>query len=169
MKFDPFAWNEVKPNEKIAHKKGWLRLRLSAPAPLYIESQGYEALAGVGTAFDLEVSEAVTFRAEAPKGTRIFVHAPFATTTIPSGEVFTNIDRMPDESGAVAEVRRAAREFEIERRAMLRDIRQQREALRAEVEAARRSDEPEPKSKRGPSEAKGEAVIEAAEDEAQAE
>lgn len=129
MKFDPFSWQEVKPNEKIYFGKGVLRLRCSAPAPLYVEAKGFEVLAGIGATFDLELAQDVTFHVDAPEGVRVFYHCPVQTTFAPEGEVFTNIDRMPDESGSVMEVRRALRELELQRRAVLRDIRQAREAL----------------------------------------
>lgn len=123
MKFDPFSWDEVKTNEETTFGKGTLRLRLSAPAALYVQAQGVEALAGYGAAFDVEVSEDVIFRVEAPKGVRAFREVPQPTSFQPIGEVFTNIDRMVQESGAVAEVTRARRQLEIERREMLREIR----------------------------------------------
>lgn len=128
MKFDVFSWNEVKPNEKIQAPKGWLRVRSSVPAPLYIEAEGFEALAGVSSSFDLEISEAATFRLDAPPGVRVFYHRTSGTTYEHSGEVFTNIDRMPDESGTVLEVRRALRELEIQRRSVLAEIRAERRA-----------------------------------------
>lgn len=136
MKFDPYNWNEASPNEKVQSRKGILRVRTSAPAPLYISAEGVEALAGYGTAFDVETSEAVIWRVDAPKGVRVFYEAPPRTSVAASGEVYTNIDRMPDESGNLAEVLRARRLFEIEQRAMLRDLRQERAALIAEREAA---------------------------------
>lgn len=137
MKFDPFSWNEVKPNEKISVKKGWLRLRLSAPCPLYVEAEGFEALVGVETAFDVELSEAVKFRVEAPKGVRVFHHSPPGSIYEPvEDEVYTNIDRMPDESGSVMEVRRALRELELHKRATLREIRAERDAALAAARPA---------------------------------
>lgn len=133
MKFDPFSWQEVKPNEKIEFGKGVLRLRCSAPAPLYIEADGFEVLAGIGATFDLELAQEVTFHVDAPEGVRVFYHRPVQTTFAAEGEVFTNIDRMPDESGSVMEVRRALRQLELERRAALREIRQAREAVAASI------------------------------------
>ncbi|MBL4917254.1 hypothetical protein [Szabonella alba] len=123
MKFNPLNWSEVKPNEKIETGKGILRLRASQTAALYIEAQGVEALYGLGADFDVEVSEAVAFRVDAPKGTRVFHYRPGNTSFEPTGEVYTNIDRMPDESGTLAEVLRARRVFELEQRAMLREMR----------------------------------------------
>lgn len=142
MKFDPKSWFEVKPNEPIQVEKGELRLRASAIVPLYAETQGFEALVGVQSAFEVEFSEAVTVRFEASKGVRAFVYRPLQTSLEPVGEVFTNIDRMPDESGALAEVTRARRMFEFERRSMLREIRQERDAALRLMQGERSSPAP---------------------------
>lgn len=129
MKFDPLSWHEVKNDAETEVGKGFLRVRLSAPSALYIKAQGYEALAGFGTSFDLEISEAVTFRVDAPPRVRVFYHRVRGTSLKVVGEVFTNIDRAVDESVSMAEVTRARRQLELERRSMLREIRAHREAL----------------------------------------
>lgn len=143
MKFDVFTWNEVKPNEKNKAEKGRLRLLCSAPSPLYIEAEGVEALAGVSTSFDLEVAQAVTFRLEAPKGVRLFQYHPFPTAFQADGEVFTNIDRLPHESGMLAEVTRARRQLEIERRSMMAQIRAETARAKATIRKASASDVPQ--------------------------
>lgn len=136
MKFDPFSWHEVKANEKIQARKGWLRLRCSAEAPLYIEAEGHEVLVGVGTSFDVETSEAVRFTLQAGPEVRVFVHRPLGTSFEPVGETFTNIDRMVSESGNLLEVKRAMRAFQLEQRAMLGQIRAERDSLVAARAAA---------------------------------
>lgn len=125
QKFDVFSWEEVQTNEKIQVAKGRLRLRLSQPAPVYIEAEGFEVLAGFASDFDLEISEAVSFRVEAPECVRAFRYSPFPTSVVAEGEVFTNIDRMPHESGMLAEVTRARRMLEMEKRQMLAEIRRE--------------------------------------------
>lgn len=135
MRFDPFAWQEVPTNEEIPFGKGRLRLRLSARAPLYISAQGVQALAGIEETFEVELSEEVTFRVEAPKALRAFMFVPEPTAFVPVGEVFTNADRKPMESGAMAEVTRAMRVFELERRTALQEIRAETAKLaRAQAE-----------------------------------
>lgn len=136
MKFDPYSWQEVQPNEEIEFQKGVLRVRCSQSAPLYISAQGFQALAGVATEHVYEVSETVTFSVAAKAGVRVFLYTPEPTSVASTGEVFTNIDRMPDESGAVAEVIRARRMLEFERRAMLTEMRETHQALLAEVRAS---------------------------------
>lgn len=130
MKFDVFAWNEVHNGQEINAPKGKLRLRCSAPAPLYIQAHGVEALAGYGTAFEVDLSEAVTFRVDGPKGTRVFRWHPEPSATVAQGEVYTNIDRMVQESGTVMEVRRALRDLEIQRRSVLSEMRAEAARLR---------------------------------------
>lgn len=139
MKYDPYAWDEVKPNEEIRFPKGRLRLQLSAPAPLYITAQGVEGLASYGSTHDVEVSEEVTYRIEGVKSLRAFQRRSYGTSVEAEGEVYTNVDRMPYESGAVAEVTRARRQLEIERRAMLKEIRAEAAIARASVKASAES------------------------------
>lgn len=124
-RFDPFVWTEEKTNVQVESPKGRLWLRLSAPSALYVSAEGYEALAGYASEFDLEISEAVKFRIEAAKGVRAFRFSPVVTSVSADAESFTNIDRMPHESGIIAEVTRARRQLEMERRAFMADIRRE--------------------------------------------
>lgn len=150
MKFDPLNWQEEKPNAEIQAPKGKLRLRLSQAAPVFVSVEGFEALAGVGTTFDLEVSEAVTFRVEASKSCRVFRQVAFGTTVrVDADEVFTNADRMPFESGALAEVTRARRMLEIERREMMREMRAEHARTKAAIRRARGEDEPQAEPDQG--------------------
>ena len=132
MKFDPLAWEEVSPNEEI-NVKGRLQLRCSAPSPLYIESEGLEALAGVATEFQITDLPEVIVRVDAAPGVRIFLYRGYSSSVRDEGEVFTNIDRMVHESGAMQEVTRARRLFEIERRAALAEMRAEHEAILASL------------------------------------
>lgn len=144
MKFDVFAWQEVPTNEEVPFGKGRLRLRLSARAPLYVCAQGVEALVGIEETFEVELSEEVTFRIDATVGLRAFMFVPEPTAFEPVGEVFTNADRMPTESGSMAEVTRAMRMFELERRAALKEIRQETAKMkRAQAERTREVEERE--------------------------
>lgn len=136
MKFDPYAWQEVSTNEEVPFGKGRLRLRLSARAPLYITSEGFEALVGIEETFEVDFSEEVTFRVDGPVGLRVFMFVPGPTAFESVGEVFTNPDRLPMESGSMAEVTRAMRLFELERRNALKEIRAETEKL-MQVQARR--------------------------------
>jgi len=149
MKFDVFNWLEVAANQTHNCPEGRLRLRFSQPCALYVEAEGYEALAGVATDFNLEVPQGVDYRIDGPPGVRCFVESIPGASHEPEGEVFTNQDRRPHESGAVLEVKRALREMQIEHQRMLREARSINppspaiEAIRAEVAEAVQAAEPE--------------------------
>lgn len=133
MKFDIFAWKEA-TNGKGKIQGPRLRVRASSAVALFLSGHDadgvvHEVLAGVGTEFDLEAPGALTWRAEG-KGARVFVHEVEPSAMTFAGEVFTNIDRMPDESGTVAEVLRAQRLFKLEQQQMLREMREAARALR---------------------------------------
>lgn len=142
MKFDLYSWNEVK-HASFEAPKGRVQILLSGPGALYAQAQGVEALVGYGAAFDFQTQEDLTLRVEAPKGVRVFRHAPHATAVEASGEVFTNIDRMPDESGSILEVSRATRMFELEKRRMLRELRAEIEEERQSLRRSRLDRQPE--------------------------
>lgn len=132
MKFDPFKWHEVKPNGKTSVKKGRVQLRCSASSPLYAEAEGVETLVGVGTDFDFETSVPVTIRVDAGPTVRVFYYAMLSDSHESEGEViYTNADAMPLESGNLAEVRRELRNFELQKRAAIKEIRQETAILRA--------------------------------------
>lgn len=154
MKFDPFNWQEEQANAKIQVRKGRVRLHVSAAAPVYFEAEGVEALVGVGTAFDFTVSEP-GFVTVAAEGVRVFRQGEPVTAFEAEGEVFTNIDRQPMESGMLAEVLRAKRMFEIERRAFMRELRDARDAVRREKAAPEAEAAPAP-AEAAPDEGAGE-------------
>lgn len=135
MRFDPFNWSEVKPNVEIKVDNGRLQLLCSVPSQVYVTAQGYEVLAGVGQEVNLQISEEVTFRIESDAPGRYFVYQPERIALEAEGEVFTNADRMIEESGTIAEIRRELRAFELERRETLREIRMERAQARQEFQA----------------------------------
>lgn len=138
MKFDPLAWEEVKTNEQVEVAKGRLRLQVSAPVAVYVEAEGVESLAGYAASFTFEFSEAVKVRIEAGKGVRAFRHNPLpAVTSVATDEVYTNADRMPYESGILAEVTRARRMLELERRQMMADMKREMAVAKASIRKAR--------------------------------
>lgn len=141
MKHDLFNWQEVDNFDGFQVAKGRVRLRASAPVAVFAEAEGYETLLPYGAEVDATFSEAVTLRVAGAKGVRVFLYIEEPSAVKASGEVFTNIDRMPDESGSVMEVKKALRAFQLEQRAALQAIRAERDALRAEALERR---EPEP-------------------------
>jgi len=129
-KLDVFAWYEVTPGTEVAGIARNLELRCSAPSALFVSSQGYEVLAGYGTDFDLAIADEYTFRLEGGKGVRCFVKGNVFAQYQSRGQVFTNCDRLPHQSGAVLEVRRALREQQFRHQQFMREARQAAEGLR---------------------------------------
>lgn len=134
-KFNPFQWKEVKTNETLEAPKGRLLLRLSSPCPVYVSAQGFQALLGFASDFDAEFAEAVEIEIAAPKGVRAFAFEPEGCSFVCLTESFTNNDRMPNESGILADVTRARRMLDFERRQMLHDMRQEAASMRASLRA----------------------------------
>lgn len=133
MRFNPYDWEEINAQETRAAPKGRLWLRCSQECAVYVTAQGYEVLGEVGREIDLTLSEEVTFLVEAPASARIFLYKPQVQHIHPEGEVFTNADRMPSESGAMMETRRALRLLQLEQQAVLRQMREQQAALTPKV------------------------------------
>ena len=137
MKHDLFAWQEVKINAPYEVPKGDLFLRLSAASPVFIQAEGVESLLGVQTEFAVEISEAAQITVAAKSGVRAFVRVAPVTSYEHRGEVFTNIDRLPQESGMLADVTRARRQLELERRQMMAEIRAEAAKVRAAMAPAK--------------------------------
>ena len=132
MKFDPYEWQEIVIGQEIPGKPGGFRLVLSKPSAVYITAQGYEALLGFGTVFDVKIATEYTYRVEQSQVLRAFADTPPDAHYEPEGEVFTNADRLVMESGAVAEVTRALRLLKFEQRRAMEEIRAARRKTREE-------------------------------------
>lgn len=130
MKFDPFAWKEEYTNAEIEVPKGRMQLRISQEAAVYVTAQGVQTLLGYGATFDATFSEPVTVKVDAPKA-RVFRLVPATATHKHEGETYTNIDKMPHQSGATQEVLRARRIFELQQRELMREMREARRQLDA--------------------------------------
>lgn len=132
-KMNPFDFTETKTNEEIQFPQGRLWLRLSQAAPIYVTLDGVETLVSQGhdTEVDLKLSQDGTFRIDAEGPCRAFIYNPHKVVFEPAGEIFTNTERMPHESGTVAEINGALRRFKLEQRIMLKEIQEQRAQLDA--------------------------------------
>lgn len=133
MKFDPQSWNEVKPNVEIAHEASRLRLLLSRPAAIFATAQGVEVLAGYGTEIDIKTEGLTSFLVDTDnEDLRAFVHRPYRQPASPVGEVLTNMDRQPHQSGAVLEVQQALRSASLQIAAQNKESRDILQAIRKE-------------------------------------
>lgn len=146
MKFNPLEWSLV--HETFEASSGVVQLRSSAPFGVTIEAEGVEAAAGYAAHHRLALPgpARVTVTATAP----VFRKDQPSRVYRPEGEVFTNIDRMPHESGTVAEVTKAMRLWKLEQRALMRQIREERAALDAARANAEEVIEPEPRPEAKP-------------------
>lgn len=147
MRFDVFNWASVDTGAGHESSRGRLYLRAATDKmAVFVECEGYEALAGYGWQVDVTLSCPFRWRVEVPDGVEVYIFSPRIEVLEPTGEVFTNIDRKPSESGAVLEVSKALRVFKLEQAHALREIRQERESLdvarsrRVAAEAASLSD-----------------------------
>lgn len=134
MRFDPFVWDEIETVTDHVGPDGRLRLKLSAPGALYVESAGFTALVGYAAEFDVQLQVDYRFRVEG-KDLRAFIFNPVPATFACEGETFTNIDRRPTESGTLQEINGRLRLFELQQREILRNVRFERAELRRETEA----------------------------------
>lgn len=137
MKFDVSKWSELSPNVLYEGQVGRLVGNCSQLAAWYVLWNGQEILAHVGHSVDISISEPFSWRCEVDTSARVFVSAPRAVHHNVVGEVFTNIDRKPRESGMVAEVSAALRRFKLEQRDLRADIRRERFELERERKALR--------------------------------
>lgn len=136
-KFNPDHWSKIEDGQEIESAAGIVHVRAAQEVSLFVIVDGVEALAGNGKEIKVRIAKPLTFRVE---GGDAFHYTPVREMPVRATEVFTNVDRMPHESGAVLEVRKAMRLFELEQREMLKRMRKER----AELDAARQKPEPEP-------------------------
>ena len=134
MKINPLEWSEVR--ETTFEAEGLLQLRSASPFALAVEAFGVETVLGEATSHKVALSDPskVTLVGGEMKVYRKDVPSRVYRMT---GEKFTNIDRLPQESGTVAEVTKALRMAKLEQRAMIREIREEHARNKAELAAAK--------------------------------
>lgn len=132
MKINPLEWSEV--YETTFPAEGVLLLRSSQPFALSVESYGVAVAVGPETAHRIPLPEAsqVTIVGGSAK---VYRKSPPSRVVHMTGEKFTNIDRLPTESGTMLEVTKALRMLKLEERAMVRRIREERDLALAMTKA----------------------------------
>lgn len=134
MKINPLEWSEV--NETTFEAQGVLQLRSAEPFAIAIETDGVEVV--LGAASEHRVSLLGASRVTLVGGeSRVYRRDIPSRVYRMTGEKFTNIDRLPQESGTLAEVTKARRLFQLEQRAMIREMREEHARNKAELAAAR--------------------------------
>lgn len=136
--FNPALWVQV-PSSEVVPCGGRVSVRSEVLAGLYVLVQNHQelhydpevpddpseryVLYGVGHEFDFELSFPTSFKVETltADNFRVWFKVSEATAMAeaPGEEQYTNIDRMPDESGQVMEVRRMLRDFQLRQMAVL--------------------------------------------------
>ena len=134
MKINPLEWSEV--HETSFEAEGLLQLRSASPFALAIEAFGVETVLGAATSHRVALSDSskVTLVGGDMKVYR--KDSPSRVVRM-TGEKFTNIDRLPQESAAMQEVTKAVRKMKLEERALVRRIRDERDLSLRLIEQAR--------------------------------
>lgn len=136
MKFNPLDWSEVKTNAKVKIEGGYLWLQCSKESALFVEAEGVESLQGVGTSFRLDLPPETSIRLVSPDGTVAYRRSAWSRVVREAdAERFTNVDRLPYESGTMAEVTKALRKLQLAERETIKRIRAEAAAQRERREA----------------------------------
>ena len=156
MKLDFLKTHEVEDHAKDQPTpQGGLQLRVSDPhAAIYVTGHGVEVLAGIGSCDCVFSQDAdATFRVEAKKGARSFLTLAPRQSYEPHGERYTNMDRMPSESGTMNEITRALREFKLKQNEVLREVKAQKRDLDLARAKSDQDAQPDDQEESTPSEA----------------
>jgi len=140
---NPLEWQEINLGKEIEAPSGLLWLRGSSPFSVFVQSFGMETVYSFQAVGKVAVAPGATFKVEASKPGRVFLKDAPRRVVKDHGESFTNIDRLPTESGPLQEVTRALRMLKLEERAMIRRIREERYASEAVIEGRKAKAEAE--------------------------
>lgn len=132
MKINPKEWHHVK--ETSFQAQGLLLLRSSAPFAISLEVGGLEVAVASASEHNVPLSapSKVTIIGGSAK---VYRKTPPPRLVVSNEETFTNIDRLPQESGTMLQVTKALRLMRLEERAMVRRIREEREITESVIEA----------------------------------
>lgn len=132
MKINPLEWNQV--DETTFEAQGLLLLRSAQPFALTVETLGVEVSVGADTSHRIPLPERSKVTIIGGSA-RVFRKEPPPRYVVSNEETFTNIDRLPQESGTMLEVTKAVRLMKLEERAMIRRIREERQITDAVIAA----------------------------------
>lgn len=146
MKLNPLEWSQIPNGQEIEAPAGVVQLRGSAPFAVLVSSFGCASVQFVDAQARLRLPEASTLKViPSQEGVLVFMKDQPSRVVHMTGEKFTNIDRLPSESGTMQEVTRALRLMKLEERAMIRRIREERDAAQDVIERAKPKPDPESK------------------------
>ena len=132
--FNPTEWVPIATGSPFELEQEALHLRSENPMVVFVEYRGVQAIAATGLDCNVRVPRdaIVTIKA---KG-MVFLETRHVPVYQPQGEVFTNVDRLPHESGSLDAVRSELRRFKLEQRSELMRLR----AAAADLRALREQD-----------------------------
>lgn len=143
MKKDPTKFTEVELEKRFQPPPGIVHVMASRPVAVFGEIQGVECLLGTGTDVHVRLRgcDVIWVETQSDETARAFVYNPAALPILPSGEVFTSVDRQPLVSGHVAELQAQMRRFKLEQRHVIdegkRAIEETKRQLREEARVLR--------------------------------
>jgi len=141
MKINPLEWNEVPHDEEIQARSGVVFLRGSGPFSVLLTSHGVTSVQFFASQGSLRLPPETSFKVIPAPGVTVYQKDPPRRVVRMTGEKFTNIDRLPQESGAMHEVTKALRMMKLEERAMVRRIRDERDLSLRMLEQAKAKEE----------------------------
>ncbi|AYP28749.1 MAG: hypothetical protein [Microviridae sp.] len=146
MKLDVFKWEEMDLSRSYLLQTGVVHVRASCRVAVFVTQLGHRVLVGGGYEVKATVSgacsvEAIPIEKNALEPA-VFLFNPLRTANAIDGEIFTNAERKPLESGSVLAVTKALRQFQLERKNALQEIRRETANLKKA-----RSLEPSPVAK----------------------
>lgn len=132
MKINPLEWKELDETSFVA--QGLLLLQSADPFALAVETLGVEVSIGAATSHRIPLAEPA--KVTLLGGTmKVYRKEPPPRLVVSNEETFTNIDRLPQESGTMLEITKAVRLMKLEERAAIRRIREEREIADEVIEA----------------------------------
>lgn len=138
MLFDATEWAEVTANKWLGCTTGKLEIRTSGFSVLYIRQLGVEAIASSGHHHKVRVGKECEYMVAIPdKDATVYVHTPTNPVLVVEAEKFTNLERKPQESGTLLEVKKAIRELQLNAMMQRREL-AAKDAERASRERAER-------------------------------
>lgn len=144
MRFDITQWAEFDLGDSIPLESGMVHILATNDICVFASNDGVsEILIGKGSEIRKQLKNASFCRCEGPKGTRIFAFWPEIPRIQSTGDILTNVDRQPMESGSLLEVRKAHRRFALESAATMEKMRRLSRGLLAEMPEKEKPTEPE--------------------------
>ena len=130
MRMDVNKWAEVPLGERLPINSGVIHVKATTPVSVFAFSGEAPVLIGTGHEVRCTIDNAFSYEVQGAKNTRAFSYEPELLSNKPQGDIHTNVDRQPMDSGNLLEVKRAHRLFKLEAAQTMESIRRaQREML----------------------------------------